>query len=479
MSASIFTIKRSEIEKRLDPYFYKPEFMKLEKAMKDAKAIPLRKYVRGIASGATPKTDEYEKYYSDKNNGIPFLRVQNLSPTSILDYEDCKYINHETHDGMLKRSQVSEGDLLVKITGVGRMAIASVVPKGFVGNTNQHMCVIKTDNEETSWILASWLNTDIAEKLASRRSTGGTRPALDYPALLSIPIIFDERIYEIMKKAVSEMNEKKKQAKTLLEGIDSYLLNELGIKLAPKDNSLSKRIFTVKFSEICGNRFDPKNFSTDTKALQNAILNASYKCKQLSSFIIQSTSGDWGFDEDHEKTDTIRCLVIRATEFDNDFNLTLDNSRAKFRQISKSKLKKIDLQKNDLLIEKSGGSEEQPVGRISIITDDVLKQKNICFSNFIHKIRVNDILPEYLFCYLKTAHNIKLTDRMQSQTNGLRNLIMHTYLNQYIPLPPLAKQKEIALHIKSIREDAKRLQNEADHVLADAKKHIEKMILGE
>ena len=155
MSATIFTVKRSEIEGRLDPFFYRPDFMELEKVMKKIDALPLRKFVRGIASGATPKTDEYEKYYSDKENGIPFLRVQNLSPTSILNYADCKYINKETHESMLCRSQVNEGDLLVKITGVGRMAIASVAPRGFVGNTNQHMCVIKTKDEKTSWILAS------------------------------------------------------------------------------------------------------------------------------------------------------------------------------------------------------------------------------------------------------------------------------------------------------------------------------------
>ena len=80
----------------------------------------------------------------------------------------------------LKRSQVSEGDLLIKITGVGRMAIASVAPKNFVGNTNQHMVVVKTGNVAISKYLAHYLNLDIIEKIASRHSTGGTRPALDY-----------------------------------------------------------------------------------------------------------------------------------------------------------------------------------------------------------------------------------------------------------------------------------------------------------
>lgn len=479
MSATIFTIKRSEIEKRLDPFFYRPDFMQLENAIKKAGALPLRNYVRGIASGATPKTDEYEKYYSDKQNGIPFLRVQNLSPTSILNYEDCKYINKETHENMLYRSQVNEGDLLVKITGVGRMAIASVAPKDFVGNTNQHMCVIKTDDEKTSWILAAWLNTDIAEKLASRRATGGTRPALDYPALLSIPIIFDERIYETMKNAVSEMKQKQQQAKQLLDSIDSYLLSELGITLPKKDNSLSKRIFTTKFSEVSGGRWDPKFYSTEAKSIKNAVENSKYNTKVLEEFIVQSVAGDWGYEEDENIPNTTKCLVIRSTEFDNDYNLKLDNTRAKYRLIPNLKLKKIDLRENDLLIEKSGGSEDQPVGRIAILTKDILESATLCFSNFIHKIRVHDIDAEYLFCFLKTAHNIKLTETMFAQTNGLQNLIMQTYFNQKIPLPPLPKQKEIASHIREIREQAKQLQVEAEQTMQEAKKQIEKMILGE
>ena len=57
--------------------------------------------------------------------------------------------------GLLQRSQVAEGDLLVKITGVGRMAVASVAPKDFIGNTNQHMVVIKTGDASISYYVCN------------------------------------------------------------------------------------------------------------------------------------------------------------------------------------------------------------------------------------------------------------------------------------------------------------------------------------
>ncbi|MFN8426171.1 MAG: hypothetical protein U0X87_07905 [Anaerolineales bacterium] len=184
--------------------------------------------------------------------------MQNLSPTSILEFDDSKYINEETHNGMLKRSQVSAGDLLVKITGVGRMAVASVAPEGFEGNINQHICVIKTGSKEISETLAAFLNSDIGERLASRRSTGGTRPALDYPALLSIPILNDKRILEVTKKVVEQKKQNEAEAEKLLSSIDDYLLKELEINLpAMPENTLRNRMFATQISVVTGNRLGP------------------------------------------------------------------------------------------------------------------------------------------------------------------------------------------------------------------------------
>ena len=138
----IFIVKKSEIEGRLEPNFYKPSIATIEKNIRSLSSKRLRSYAQSFAGGATPSKRESEKYYSDSQTGIPFLRVQNLQTDGELSLNECIYINEETHNGLLRRSQVSGGDLLVKITGVGRMAIASVAPEDFVGNTNQHMVVI-------------------------------------------------------------------------------------------------------------------------------------------------------------------------------------------------------------------------------------------------------------------------------------------------------------------------------------------------
>jgi restriction endonuclease S subunit len=478
----VFLLQKSEVEKRLDPFYYIPDLFELEKKILAKKPKKLRDYVLSISSGATPKTTESQKYYTDKENGIPFLRVQNLSPTGILEFDDCKYVNLETHKGMLKRSQVSAGDLLVKITGVGRMAVASIAPEGFIGNINQHVCVIKTGSKEISETLAAFLNSDIGEKLASRRSTGGTRPALDYPALLSIPIIDDKRILQITNTVIEQKQKNEVEVDKLLASIDDYLLKELGISLPNQpENTLNNRMFTSTLKELSGGRFDPKLHSLQSKALINSLYKTKFKYQSLKSIIIHSCAGDWGIDDkgNFNENEFVKCLVIRATEFDNKFDLNVDGSRAKFRLINKTKFKSLDIQAGDLLIEKSGGSENQPVGRISILTKELTDNHSLGYSNFVHKIRIDRraVDVDFVFNYLKTIHNIRITDVMQSQTNGIRNLILKEYFNLPIPIPPLDKQKEIAKHITNIRQQALQLREKTKEALQKASKEIEDILL--
>ena len=153
------------------------------------------------------------------------------------------------------------------------------------------------------------------------------------------------------------------------------MLNELGITLPEKDTSIEARMFQTTFQQLSGSRFDPKLFDTHSQNLFSAVENAQYPKEPLKKLIIHSTVGDWGLEEEAEvnedKYDT--CPVIRATEFDNLYNLKLESDRVRYRKIKKDKLKQLDIQPNDLLIEKSGGSSDQPVGRISLLTKICLK----------------------------------------------------------------------------------------------------------
>lgn len=292
------------------------------------------------------------------------------------------------------------------------------------------------------------------------------------------PKEIQKKIIHIMDAAYDQKNEKEKQAVICLEDISSYLIQELGIVLPQRENE--DQVFYVTSTKVQGGRLDPKKYSHRYQEIFNAVrLSPLEKC-ELHQLILDDASGNWGVNETETGEDLVTCLTIRATEFDSLYNLNLDNTRVKYRKYKPCDLDKMNLQKGDILIEKSGGSEDQPVGRVAFIEKEMLGQQSLAFSNFIHKIVVDDekVMPEYLYEYLRFMHAIKATEVMQNQTSGIRNLILKEYFKQIILLPPKERQLEIVTHIKSLRVQAWNLGKMAKTVLKDAKEKAEKILSG-
>jgi len=472
----VFILQKSELEKRFDPFFYVPELLELEKKVLAKKPKKLRDYVNGLASGATPKTTESEKYYAEKENGIPFLRVQNLSPTGVLEFDDCKYINEETHNGMLKRSQVSAGDLLVKITGVGRMAVASVAPEGFEGNINQHVCVIKTGSKEISETLAAFLNSDIGEKLASRRSTGGTRPALDYPALLSIPIIEDKRILQITVKVIAQKQKNEAEAAKILSSIDDYLMQELKITLPIKpENSLKNRMFISTYKQLSGNRYDPFYYKNYFVELEESLINGKYGLKRLST--VCNLQNGYAFKSsdyiEFSETLNIRMSNIRPNNvFDPDYNPRyLPNEYAET-------YKEFLLKDGDIIIAMTDmAGDPKILGVPTIVTNS--NDRKLLLNQRVGKLfdfKTSEINVEYLKEILGARIVKEYYNKMGARGVQI-NISSEQILSAKIPVPPLDKQKEIAEHITGIRQQAQQLKDKTTELLKKASEEIEEILL--
>ena len=78
-----FVTDQENLEGRIDPYYYKPEFLTLDRILKSS-SYPVKtlgEIMSLITGGATPtvKSDAY----TDKENGIPFLRIQNINEDRI------------------------------------------------------------------------------------------------------------------------------------------------------------------------------------------------------------------------------------------------------------------------------------------------------------------------------------------------------------------------------------------------------------
>jgi type I restriction enzyme S subunit len=133
--------------------------------------------------------------------------------------------------------------------------------------------------------------------------------------------------------------------------------------------------------------------------------------------------------------------VIRNANFTKDF--TLDYSKIEYINVELKSFAKRNLEDGDIIVEKSGGSDNFPVGR-SIL---YLGENNVySFSNFTMSLRITDkqkILPKYLFYVLQHRYRRGDMKQMQTQTTGLHNLLTDIYLSILIPIPPVREQKRI------------------------------------
>jgi len=411
-----------------------------------------------MAGGMTPSITDQDKYYSDENEGIPFLRVQNIAPDGF-KLDDCNHINQETHNRLLKRSKVFGGYLVVKITGVGRMAISSVAPAGFEGNINQHLVSIKTKDFETSEIIAAFLNSDIGEMLASRRATGGTRPALDYEALKSIPIVFKPEIVALLKAAYQVKNTKESEAFDIVNSINGLIATKIGFEF-PKTGI--KNTFAVKISAL-ESRLDPHFYLPNFKALiDNIRITNNAQLGELVEFSKETWNQKDGFENEFPYIE-ISEIDLSSGKINNISIVPISEAPSRAKMI---------VRENDIIV-----STTRPHrGAISLIDKD--KDGYVASTGFaiLRTLKTDEISKEYLFYMLRTQ--ICLLQMLQRSSGGSYPAITAEELkNIYIPIPDKDIQQEIVNDIKDYIIQAEQLKDDAKVEFDKVKQEIEALIL--
>lgn len=163
-----------------------------------------------------------------------------------------------------------------------------------------------------------------------------------------------------------------------------------------------------------------------------------WKMARLKDILEDTITGEWGTECLQEETGV---KVLRTTNFTNTGNI--DYSNVVLRNISSQKITAKKLKLTDIILEKSGGSDNQPVGRVVFFEN---KDDTYLCNNFtqILRVNINIAFPKYVFFYLFNLHKNGTTELLQNKTTGIRNLQTKRYLEQKVPLPPLDVQKKIA-----------------------------------
>ncbi len=188
-----------------------------------------------------------------------------------------------------------------------------------------------------------------------------------------------------------------------------------------------------------------------------------WEVKPLKALLKWNAPGDWGDDGGPHMVH-----VIRSTNLTNDGQLDLSDIAS--RALRPEKAMRLTPRKGDILLERSGGGPQQPVGRVGFVKDDM---PEFAFSNFLHLLRPDPaaISPVFLnwvlFCINRTGRVL----RLEQQTTQLRNLHFRDFLTIPLPVPTKREQAAIAQILDAVDRAIERARvcvikaEELDHSL--------------
>lgn len=213
----------------------------------------------------------------------------------------------------------------------------------------------------------------------------------------------------------------------------------------------------IVYSELISKQINLMKFTSDgfkkefLKSFDKVFDKSKWEKIEVSEVIADTIGGSWGNDE--PKRDNIAVKVIRGTDLPNIPLFNLKKTPTRF--LNKEKLEEIQLKENDIVIELSGGSKDQPTGRSAIITKELLLyfgMPMIC-SNFCKVIRLNHkkVNPFWFFFFWNQCYEEGLTTRYENQPSGIKNFQLDEFLTgELILLPPRPLQDDYANRLKEI-----------------------------
>lgn len=354
-------------------------------------------------------------------SGVLSLGGEHIDNSSgFLNLSEPKYVPIEFYE-RADRGKLQKGDLLICKDGAmtGKVAIVRDELEGQKAMINEHVFIIRCENEITQNYLFFFLYSPFGQDLLRSNITGSAQGGLNRSNLTKInvpypPDSIQEKVVAECQKIDAEAQDAKEKIAELKEDI-----NEIVSGIKGK---------TTKLGTIAQFK-NGLNYKKSTQGITiNIVGVADFK---------ENKSPDW---------DRVQSIKI---------NEHIDDSFL--------------LHKNDLVTVRSNGSREL-VGRFMLI--DKEPEERTTFSGFSIRVRIvsDEVDSEFLY-YLLSSANIR--QRLTTGSNGanIKSLNQDLLSNLEIPLPSLSEQKNVIDKIGAIESQIASLKAICDEA-ADRKKAV-------
>ena len=351
---------------------------------------------------------------------------------TILENE-IKYIDEEVFK-IIKNYTISSDDLYLTIAGT--IGDVGEVPEKFSGmNMTENAAKLTNLLCDKSYLMYALLSSFVQEHFSSKFHQVA-QPKLSIEtassAILPFPPLEEQkRITSELKRwfgLIDALETDTEDLSASIQNTKSKIL-DLAIhgKLVPQDPNDEPAIELLK-------RINPKFTPCDNAHYEN--VPSTWTIILLGDLCF-TINGLWK----GKKPPFINVGVIRNANFTKDCKL--DYTNIAYLDVEVKQYEKRKLKCGDIIVEKSGGSDSQPVGRTILFER---KDGDYSFSNFTSVLRIYDgypAIPEFLNMFLQSIYQTGVTKRMQTQTTGIHNLIFDQFLAIPVLLPPIAEQSRI------------------------------------
>lgn len=149
-------------------------------------------------------------------------------------------------------------------------------------------------------------------------------------------------------------------------------------------------------------------------------------------------NGKWGYDVVEASDDNLVC--VRVADFDRQKGV-INTEKLTLRNYKGERVSDCLLNENHILIERSGGGENQLVGATVKFS---LNIKAVC-SNFISllEIKTNYFDLDFIQYYFDHLYSLNVNKLSIKQTSGIQNLDLKQYVQNHISFPEIFEQTQI------------------------------------
>jgi type I restriction enzyme S subunit len=304
----------------------------------------------------------------------------------------------------------------------------------------EHAVVVETYcKTDVEWAVHSLIHLNLNQYATSTAQPGLSVNTINEVLIPLPPIEEQGRIVRCLNKwntLIGQIEQGKVDLQTTIKQTKSKIL-DLAIhgKLVPQDPNDEPASELLK-------RINPKaEFACDNGHYEQ--IPDGWTITTIKD-ICENINGLWK----GKKEPLVNVGVIRNANFTKDFKL--DYTNIEYIDVEQRAFVQRHLLNGDLIVEKSGGSDNNPVGRAILYEG---KNRVFSFSNFTMVLRVKDkniVSSKFLYYYILYKYQKGTMRSMQTQTTGLHNLILEKYLAMPLYLPPYSEQQRIIKRIKVI-----------------------------